>query len=60
MHGLTYHKADTSQSLADALRSFYEPSTVPQMLEIFTPRTTNDEVLKEFFNSLSVLYKTAL
>ncbi|MCI4642187.1 MAG: 2-succinyl-5-enolpyruvyl-6-hydroxy-3-cyclohexene-1-carboxylic-acid synthase [Flavobacteriaceae bacterium] len=60
MHGLTYHKADNSQSLADALRSFYEPSSAPQLLEIFTPRTTNDEVLKEFFNSLSVLYKTAL
>jgi len=36
--------------LKNKLASFYADAEAPKLLEIFTPRTLNDEVLLEYFN----------
>lgn len=50
MFGLEYNSAENSEELNQKLENFYEISDKPKLLEILTPRTTNDEVLLEYFN----------
>jgi len=50
MHGFEYVLAKTSKELSEGLKGFFNPSEKPKLLEIFTPRKINDEVLLEYFN----------
>jgi len=49
MHGFTYQKAFTTESVQQELVDFYKESPQPKILEIFTPSTENDQVLKDYF-----------
>lgn len=50
LFGFEYGSANTSKEIEDGLNSFFEPSEKPKVLEIFTPRKVNDQVLLEYFN----------
>ena len=52
MHRLDYSKSHDIETLDKKLADFYKESTQPKLLEIFTPSTQNDLVLKEYINSL--------
>ncbi|WP_223034240.1 2-succinyl-5-enolpyruvyl-6-hydroxy-3-cyclohexene-1-carboxylate synthase [Hanstruepera marina] len=49
MYNFEYDSASTEKQLKLQLKSFFETSDVPKLLEIFTPRTINDDVLLEYF-----------
>lgn len=49
MFNLEYHKASDPISLSKQLESFYQSSGKPKLLEVFTPRTVNSEVLLRYF-----------
>jgi 2-succinyl-5-enolpyruvyl-6-hydroxy-3-cyclohexene-1-carboxylate synthase len=49
MYGFEYLSAKTDRQLKNKLQSFYSASEQPKLLEIFTPRTINDEVLLKYF-----------
>tara|TARA_R100001369_G_scaffold87479_2_gene123073 strand:+ start:22764 stop:24497 length:1734 start_codon:yes stop_codon:yes gene_type:complete len=50
MYNLDYSFVKDSEILNKELNVFFEVSERPKLLEIFTPRTLNDEVLLEYFN----------
>ncbi|MCJ7757302.1 MAG: 2-succinyl-5-enolpyruvyl-6-hydroxy-3-cyclohexene-1-carboxylate synthase, partial [Gillisia sp.] len=50
MHSFEYVSAKTSKELSEVLKGFFNTSEKPKLLEIFTPRKINDEVLLEYFN----------
>ena len=50
MHGIAYASATTMPQLKNKLASFYADAEAPKLLEIFTPRTLNDDILLEYFN----------
>lgn len=52
MYGFDYTAAENEQSLQTAWRDFYTESQQPKLLEIFTPRLENDEVLLNYFEFL--------
>lgn len=52
MYGYNYEKANTEKELIVALNSFYQTSEAPKILEIFTPRLLNDEILLDYFTFL--------
>jgi len=52
MYGLEYHSATCEASLKESLKDFYDISNTPKLLEIFTPKNSNDKVLKDYFKSL--------
>ncbi|MBJ2176295.1 2-succinyl-5-enolpyruvyl-6-hydroxy-3-cyclohexene-1-carboxylic-acid synthase [Aureibaculum sp. A20] len=52
MYQLCYSKASTKEALFRQLDTFFEASEQPKLLEIFTPNTINDEVLKNYFNAI--------
>jgi len=52
MYGFEYQKASNEEELSSALPSFYTEGVKPKILEIFTPRKTNDTVLMNYFKSL--------
>ena len=56
MFSFEYQAAKDENSLEKALKDFYEDSEMPKLLEIFTPRTTNDQILLDYF---SYLYNTS-
>lgn len=47
--GVDYECADSEKELDSALDSFFEISTVTKVLEVKTPTTENDKVLKSYF-----------
>ena len=49
MYGFHYSKANDEASLTDSLKTFYETSSQPKLLEIFTPSRVNDEILLNYF-----------
>ncbi len=49
MFGFEYHTASEAGELEIALTSFFNPSEKPRLLEIFTPKTINDEILLNYF-----------
>lgn len=49
MYGFRYEKAENLDELEVALENFYSEAT-PRILEIFTPREINDEVLLRYLN----------
>ncbi|MDP2088047.1 MAG: 2-succinyl-5-enolpyruvyl-6-hydroxy-3-cyclohexene-1-carboxylic-acid synthase [Flavobacteriaceae bacterium] len=52
MYGFEYEKAQNESELKSSLIKFYEDSGQPKLLEIVTPRTQNDVILKAYFKSL--------
>lgn len=52
MYGFKYDFANNEQELAFVLDTFYSNGNGPQLLEIFTPKRVNDEVLLNYFNFL--------
>jgi 2-succinyl-5-enolpyruvyl-6-hydroxy-3-cyclohexene-1-carboxylate synthase len=52
MHRLGYHHADDEFAFAKAYKNFINTDDSPQLLEIFTPREVNDQVLLNYFKYL--------
>jgi len=53
MYGFEYLSAKSERQLKNKLQSFYSVSETPKLLEVFTPRTVNDEVLLRYFDFLA-------
>lgn len=49
MFGFKYNSVIDDASLKSALKSFYSSTNQPKLLEIFTPKHLNDEVLLNYF-----------
>lgn len=49
MFSFKYDKASSEEELEKALKNFYTKNEQPRLLEIFTPRKLNDEILLEYF-----------
>ncbi len=52
-YGFDYHKATNATELKAIFATFFEASENSKILEIQTPRTVNDVVLKHYFKNLS-------
>ncbi len=52
MYGLEYTSTSNELDLKNSLNSFYSESNEPKLLEIFTPKNVNDEVLLKYFKAL--------
>ncbi|WP_147677443.1 2-succinyl-5-enolpyruvyl-6-hydroxy-3-cyclohexene-1-carboxylate synthase [Algibacter pacificus] len=52
MYGLNYSIASNIEELKRHLNLFYVESEQPKLLEIFTPKSINDEILLNYFKSL--------
>ncbi len=55
MYGFQYDSAQSSEEIESVLNEFFSSSQKPKLLEIFTPRKINDEVLLEYFNFMKAL-----
>tara|TARA_R110001583_G_scaffold172910_1_gene326711 strand:- start:136 stop:1896 length:1761 start_codon:yes stop_codon:yes gene_type:complete len=53
MYGFEYLSASSEKQIENKLKIFYEASESPKLLEIFTPRTVNDEVLLKYFEFIA-------
>ncbi len=49
MYGFEYQQASSEEELKTSLIDFYKESAGPKILEVFTPRTENDEILLNYF-----------
>ena len=49
MFGFEYSSANSSEEIRTNLNEFFSASEKPKLLEIFTPRKVNDEVLLKYF-----------
>jgi len=49
MYGFEYEKASNEEELKTSLKGFYKKSESPKILEVFTPRAQNDEILLNYF-----------
>lgn len=49
MYGFDYNSASNEEELSSVLKGFYETSERPRILEVFTPRTENDDILLKYF-----------
>ena len=52
MFGFEYFKAKNQNDLERNLKDFYNLSSQPKLLEIFTPKDVNDIILKDYFKNL--------
>ncbi|MBT8303295.1 MAG: 2-succinyl-5-enolpyruvyl-6-hydroxy-3-cyclohexene-1-carboxylate synthase [Bacteroidia bacterium] len=50
MYGFEYLRASNENELNESLLEFYILADVPKILEVFTPRVINDEVLLKYFD----------
>ncbi len=50
LYGFDYASASSSEEIEQALNGFFDTSEKPRLLEIFTPRKVNDEVLLNYFS----------
>ncbi len=50
LYNFEYSEANSEVTLKESLNGFFDSSQKPKLLEIFTPRKLNDEVLLEYFN----------
>tara|TARA_R110002096_G_scaffold132768_3_gene283279 strand:+ start:42582 stop:44267 length:1686 start_codon:yes stop_codon:yes gene_type:complete len=53
-YSLSYQKAHDLIELKKELKTFYEPSERPKVLEVFTPRIESPEILQDYFRFLSL------
>ncbi|MEW4924130.1 thiamine pyrophosphate-binding protein [Algibacter sp. 2305UL17-15] len=49
MYNFEYVSASEKNQLTDQLSLFFEDSDTPKLLEVFTPKNLNDEILLEYF-----------
>ena len=49
-YNFEYFRATSENEISKVLKDFFNNSNNPRLLEIFTPRKLNDEVLLEYFN----------
>lgn len=49
LFGFSYYSARDEKSLDKALVSFFKSASKPKLLEIFTPRLSNDDILLDYF-----------
>ncbi len=54
MYGYKYYSASSSASLSRKLSRFFKSSNRPKILEVFTPRNLNDEILLNYFKHLEL------
>ncbi len=52
MHGYKYYSARSTGSLKRQLSRLFKPSDRPKILEVFTPRKLNDQILLNYFKHL--------
>ncbi len=52
MFGFEYQKVSNIEGVKESLKDFYSESNQPKLLEICTPSTKNDVILKQYFASL--------
>ncbi len=52
MYGFEYTSARNEEDLQKGLDQFFDGTSVPKLLEIFTPSQVNDAVLLEYFKSI--------
>lgn len=52
MYGITYKSVSKEKPLEYYLKEFFEDTDKPKLLEIFTPKDLNDEVLLQYFEYL--------
>ena len=52
MHKLDYVSASNKEELQAQLSTFYIDNGKPKLLEVFTPRTVNDELLLNYFKEI--------
>lgn len=52
LYGFEYTAASSSEEIEKQLNVFFNPSEKPKVLEIFTPRKVNDEVLLNYFTAI--------
>ncbi|MDG1091850.1 MAG: thiamine pyrophosphate-binding protein [Flavobacteriaceae bacterium] len=50
--GVGYSSVSSEWRLKRKLKSFFNPSNHPQVLEIFTPRKSNDQILLNYFRAM--------
>ena len=50
MFDIEYAAVDTHQDLKRTLKSFYDSSERPKLLEVFTPAKLNDQILLKYFD----------
>jgi len=55
--GLEYQSASDQDSFEEALSSFFKVGTSPKLLEVFTPRELNNEILLGYFDFISSEYQ---
>ncbi|TAI48642.1 2-succinyl-5-enolpyruvyl-6-hydroxy-3-cyclohexene-1-carboxylic-acid synthase [Flagellimonas allohymeniacidonis] len=53
MYGFEYQNVSSKQELSSALKSFYNASENPKILEVFTPRLKNNKILLDYFDFIS-------
>lgn len=53
MFGLEYIAAASEETLQKKLKTFYDTSKSPKLLEVFTPSKINDQVLLEYFKFIA-------
>jgi len=52
MYHIAYQEANSISNLEDKLQNFYAEGNLPKLLEIFTPRKNNDQMLLNYFNAI--------
>ena len=52
MFGFEYHRASNESELENSWRDFYTQSNAPKLLEVFTDRLQNDDILINYFKAL--------
>ncbi|SHF88819.1 2-succinyl-5-enolpyruvyl-6-hydroxy-3-cyclohexene-1-carboxylate synthase [Salegentibacter echinorum] len=50
LYGFDYEAATNPEELSEKISRFFTTSEKPRLLEIFTPRKLNDEIMLEYFN----------
>jgi len=50
MYGIKYKSVSDDNTLKSSLETFYSEEDRPKLLEIFTPKQINDEVLLNYFD----------
>ena len=52
MFGLEYYRASSIEEIDNITPSFFKTGSTPRLLEIFTPREVNDDVLLTYFEAI--------
>ncbi|MGB3345562.1 MAG: 2-succinyl-5-enolpyruvyl-6-hydroxy-3-cyclohexene-1-carboxylic-acid synthase [Aequorivita sp.] len=53
MYGFSYLSIEKEENLKENIKRFFKENEGPALLEIFTPRTVNDNILLEYFRFIS-------